>query len=220
MPDNVRFKSNVPQVLALSDPTGELGDGNQVTYPTTCGRLLVVSYQTAVKLNELDLKPGEQFGICKEADEHGVTKWRVWLAGSSENARAAAQEPAPEPPSELERQLGASIALANGAGPREVKRKPVSPQKAFEWDRRGTGTHGPTPAPAAIPALAKAPARTDRPAPIPYNVAFREVTAFVTKELGIIGEQWNDQAKQDMVSTVLIAAAKQGILTIWERGER
>ena len=31
------------------------------------------------------------------------------------------------------------------------------------------------------------------------------------------GEQWADQAKQDMVSTILISAQKQGLLKVWER---
>ena len=53
--------------------------------------------------------------------------------------------------------------------------------------------------------------------PIPMNVAFREVTAFVTSELKAAGEQWTDQAKQDIVSTVLISAAKKGWLKVWER---
>src|SRR6185436_13766544 len=188
MPDNVKFKPNVPVFLALTDPTGELDQWNQVTYPTTCGRLLTVSCNTAVKINELDLQPGERFGICKDMEsDRGPASWRVWTSPETEKGRAAAEAG----PSELEAQLGASIAMAQNAGPREVKRKPPTPQKAFEFDRRGTGTHGPAPAPAAIPALAKAPARTDRPAPIPHNVAFREVTAFVTKELDTIGEQWN-----------------------------
>jgi hypothetical protein len=53
--------------------------------------------------------------------------------------------------------------------------------------------------------------------PIPMDVAFREVVAFVTSELKAAGEQWTDQAKQDAISTVLIAAAKKGWLKVWER---
>lgn len=213
MPDNVKFKPNVPQMLAFTDPTGELDQWNQVTYPTTDGRLLTVSCNTAVKINELFLQPGERFGICKDMDsDRGPASWRVWVAPETEKARAIE-----EPPSELEQQLSASISMANGAGPRRVERKPVTPQKAFEFDRRGTGTHGPAPAPAAIPVLAKAPARTERPAPIPFNVAFREVTQFVASELKGIGEQWSDDSRQGMVSTILIAAAKAGYVGPWER---
>lgn len=56
-----------------------------------------------------------------------------------------------------------------------------------------------------------------RSIPIPYNIAFREVLDFVTKILDEAGEQWGDQAKQDTVSTILIAASKQRFLTLWER---
>jgi hypothetical protein len=48
-------------------------------------------------------------------------------------------------------------------------------------------------------------------------VAFRETVQFVTAELKAAGEQWSDQAKQDMVSTVLIAASKSGLVGVWER---
>jgi len=75
---------------------------------------------------------------------------------------------------------------------------------------RGNGTYGP--APVIAPRPATAPAR-----PIPWNLAFREVLAFVTTELKDAGEQWTDQAKQDMVSTVLISASNSGLLSLWER---
>jgi hypothetical protein len=48
-------------------------------------------------------------------------------------------------------------------------------------------------------------------------VAFREVLEFVTGELKQAGEQWTDQARQDMVSTVLISASNNGLLSLWER---
>jgi hypothetical protein len=56
-----------------------------------------------------------------------------------------------------------------------------------------------------------------RPPRIPYNVAFREVLSFVTAELKQTGEQWSDQARQDMISTVLISASNSGLLSLWER---
>jgi hypothetical protein len=54
---------------------------------------------------------------------------------------------------------------------------------------------------------------------IPLDVAFREILALVKDGLERNGEQWNDGARQNAVSTILIAAAKQGWLTVWERGE-
>ncbi len=210
MPPSIRFRPNVPHMLSLSDPTGEYDSGsNEVTYPTSQGELLVVSYKAACKLNALDLKPGDQFGICKRVDDQGIVCWDIWLAPQSEQRRAIEeQEPdasAPVLPAAPERLRAV----------RETPRKPIAPEQApFEFDRRGTGTNGPAPQ----PAIAARQQRTPPPARIPYNVAFREVTQFVTTELKSTGEQWNDQAKQDMVSTILIAAAKQGLLEVWERG--
>ena len=72
-----------------------------------------------------------------------------------------------------------------------------------------TGTEGPKP----IPAAAGPTKPTFNPGRIPYNVAFREVLRFVTAGLKSAGEQ----SRQDMVSTILIAAAKQGHISLWER---
>lgn len=52
---------------------------------------------------------------------------------------------------------------------------------------------------------------------IPYNVAFREIVQFVTKELNESGEQWSEQSRQDLVSTCLISSAKAGLLGVWQR---
>lgn len=85
---------------------------------------------------------------------------------------------------------------------------PVSSSPVAE-ETKGTGTYGPSPR----------PARSQRPVIglIPYNVAFREVVSFVTSELNASGEQWSEQSRQDLVSTVLISATKQGLLGVWER---
>ena len=54
---------------------------------------------------------------------------------------------------------------------------------------------------------------------IPLDVAFREILAFVKEGLEASGEQWNDRARQKIVCTILIAAAKAGWLTVWERSD-
>ena len=56
-----------------------------------------------------------------------------------------------------------------------------------------------------------------RPGRVPYNVAFREIVGFVISELKASGEQWTDQSRQGLVSTVIISASRQGLLDIWER---
>ena len=46
------------------------------------------------------------------------------------------------------------------------------------------------------------------PGPIPYRQALAHITTTVTGVLNAAGEQWDSGAKQDLISTVLIAAAK------------
>lgn len=209
----VKLLSNIPLQLALLDPPeGEMDDRYEKVHYSTSAGTLTVSYRVAAKINALELRSGEQFHICKREKPEGI-QWDVWLASTSEQGRAVE-----ETPSELEVQLSKSLEIAPPIGSiREVPRKPSrrapNPDQPRLFDK-GTGTDGPAPQRAILPAMP--PAKPTR-VQIPYNVAFREVTKFVTIELKATGEQWNDQAKQDMVSTILIAAAKQGLLTIWER---
>lgn len=75
------------------------------------------------------------------------------------------------------------------------------------------------PSPPDLPPLFGTVPRRVSPFPIqlPYNVAFGEVLNFVTAELKAQGTAWNDQAVQDAVCTILIAASKQKLLVLWER---
>ena len=77
-------------------------------------------------------------------------------------------------------------------------------------DTLGDGTYGP------VPQKAVAGGKSRRE-PIPFNVAFAEIVHFVTRTLNESGEQWSEQSRQDLVSTVLISAGKQGLLGVWER---
>lgn len=72
---------------------------------------------------------------------------------------------------------------------------------------RGTGTYGPLPKALPAPSTGK---RGTPPFRVSYRVALREITEVVTGLLKDTGEQWNDQAKQDLVSTAFISAAKTG----------
>jgi hypothetical protein len=198
---NVHFQPNEPQTLALQEPRREQFGDYEITYTLTDGRLLKVSKAVAAKINELDLQPGETFGICKqmvfnEQRRRDTPSWSVWLTPESEHARA-------------KQEMQPAMTLADVKRPkiRSIRKRAATPsqQTALTFDK-GTGTYGPLPLP-----------NTLRPPRIPYNVAFREVLQFVTKELKEQGEQWTDQARQDMVSTVLISASNNGLLSLWER---
>jgi hypothetical protein len=198
---NVHFQPNVPQTLALQEPRCEQFGDYEITYTLTDGRLLKVSKQLAAKINELDLQPGETFGICKqmvfnEQRKRETPSWTVWLTPETEKGRA-------------KQEIQAPMTLADVKRPkiRSIRKTATAPsqQTALTFDR-ATGTYGPLPLP-----------QTLRPPRIPYNQAFIEILKFVTEGLKKAGEQWTDQAKQDMVSTVLISASNNGLLSLWER---
>jgi hypothetical protein len=196
----VALVPNVPQELALSDVSG-IPEAYEVSYQTTDGRTLKVPHKVAVTINELDLKPGESFCICRDKTGMGSVTYRVWLPPKTEQGRAAAEAPA------LEQQLATSLEIVKGR--KKPKRAAPEPQpRLFD---RGTGTDGPAALPVTLPT------RVHHPGRIPMNVAVSEIVEFVTKTLNATGEQWNDQAKQDLCSTVFIAAQKAGYLEVWER---
>jgi len=224
---------NVPQTIALQDPEGDFKpDEAQVEYLTTCGRLLVLNQEAATRLNMLDLKPGETFTICKrvgvscaalpgESERYRKRRGElpyIDLALTAATERDRAEAEAAMPPAEspqTPRPAGAIPRRKRTAKVHEMRPDPPIQPRLF--DRKGTGTYGPVqqPGPTSSPALQ--PIRHAPPARIPFNVAFVEVTRFVTGGLKELGEQWTDAAKQDAISTILISAAKQGMLTLWER---
>jgi hypothetical protein len=124
-------------------------------------------------------------------------------------APATAQEPAPGPPSELERQLADSIDMVNR-------------RKAGE---QGDGTLAvmapPAPRPAvqvAQPAVNGVPAKAAALVKIPMDRAVVDAVRMVQDAMKECNEQWSDQARQDLVSTILIGAQREGWIQCWTRG--
>ena len=195
----VQFVMNVPETLALQDPSGLYNvEYEEVSYPTVDGRILTLPVLAAERLNALFLRPGETFTVCRQwSKEKGTIPHFVFcLTAASEQRRAAEESAQPERPRQ-----------AKHGGLRKMPTPPGPQHQPELWDR-GTGTYGPAPRPAI---------QTARPQRIPYNVAFREIVQFVITELKQSGEQWSDQARQDLVSTVLIGASRQNLLDVWER---
>jgi hypothetical protein len=196
---NVHFKPNEPQTLAVQEPRAEHFGEYEITYTLVDGRLLKVSKIVAAKINELDLQPGETFGMCKqmvfnEQRRRLTPAWTVWLSPESEKARA-------------EQEMKPPMTLADVKRPGKVRsiRKAAPEPNSIPFDK-GTGTFGPLALPHSL-----------RPPRIPWDQAFREVLAFVLQGLKEAQQEWNDQSKQDMVSTVLIAASNNGLLALWQR---
>ena len=184
----MKFELDVPQVLSILDPVGDI-DGSQVLYQTSKGEISLPRH-VAKKLDALKLSPGEEISVCRYQRD-GAAEWVVCPTPRSEKARAAAEAP------ELERQLAESLTMAK-SGVREF---------------RATGTDGP---PAKLaPKLATKATPGGPSGRIGYREALKQITGAVTGTLRDTGEQWSDQAKQDAVSTLFIAAARAGMI-VWD----
>lgn len=231
MPDRktVPLPPNIPVTLKLEDPyrdsctlyDEELRIGR---YVTLTGEFLALPRPAAILLNALDAQPGEEITVCRRwsgrtGEPHEFT---VELTARSEQARAKAESD----PGLLET-LEASIEQAEqrkaAVKPPTPIRKPVRAAKPDTAQPRlfdrGTGTDGPSPQPAIAAHSVPLPAihRNGKPPQIPANVAVREILAFI--QLDPSTQNWSDQARQDLASTVYIAACKAGQVGLWERGE-
>jgi hypothetical protein len=234
--EKVTFEPNVPIEAALRFSDGRLVEGrfgDQMQYSLSDGRVMYLDLDVSGKLNLLQLRKGEPFIICKRTTgkKGAVPQWEVYRPG--ETARPAPRVETRVDPatgideSDLERdlrlskearvaELRATIArLEAGAGadtPAPVATASTG-QPTYTGNGNGNASHvtnGAKPYQAAgIPAP---------PVKIPYDVAFRELLQIVVDGLKAAGEQWSDAAKQDAVSTLLIQSAKDGFLTMWNRG--
>lgn len=203
----IHFKPNEPQILALKEISGVF-EGFNVLYETTDGKVLSLPRPAAVKLGELDPAPAEEISVTKcQQSPKMPCEWVFALTATSEKIRAEkeAEALAAATRKDLPGQLQASVL-------RQMPKSARSSQQDSPEIQKGTGTYGP------VPQVAYA-ARKGKPEAVPFNVAFVEVTRFVVEGLKEVGEQWNDQAKQDAICSVLISASRQGLLTLWERGE-
>jgi hypothetical protein len=212
----LQIKPNVPLTVALENPDGmfdfDLGMG---IYQTTSGQTFTLPRPAVILLNTLDPDPGEEIVITKHwSGKRGEkAKWTVSLSPNSEKCRAKAETET----SELTEQLQAKKRATEPPVPiRRPSRRQVDTQIQPRLFDRGTGTHGPAPAavPISAPALLPAAAR-QRVGQIPANIATREILAFIQSDPNTAN--WSDQSRQDLLSTILIAAYRAGHVGLWER---
>jgi hypothetical protein len=212
----LQIKPNVPITVALVNPEGVFDfEGGFGLYETTTGQSFILPRPAVVLLNTLDPQPGEEIVITKHwSGKRGEkAEWTIALSPSSEKCRAKAEET----PSGLSEQLEASIehererrrSLGDPTPIRRPSKRAPAPEVQPRLFDRGTGTHGPAPA-AALPVLAVG--RRLSSSKTPYKVALREIILTVVNVLGDNREQWNDAAKQDIVSTLFIQAARDGCI--------
>lgn len=225
----IQIKPNIPLTVSLKDLEGAYDpDRETVTYQTLAGQYLTLPRPAVIKLNLLEPQPGEEIVITQiwSGKRWDKSEWTIALSPTSEKCRAKGEET----PTMLSEQLEASIEQANTrkalrANPTPIRR-PSRKQPAPEvqprlFDHRGTGTHGPAPAiqpedvPRSIPLPAVAIGRQRGMGQIPANVATREILAFIQNDPNTAN--WSDQSRQDLLSTILIAAYRAGHVGLWER---
>jgi hypothetical protein len=240
LPETVAFQT-MTGVHVLGD-----FPGMQTLFALVDGRRLYADENLTLKIRMLDAKPLEVFVICKRKSGRKIV-WDVFLSPGSEKARAADEAPAileqlltsslvyagDKQPEDAPATTYASVASAPTDSIPAAKSSTgqISGEVVTGKDGMLEATNVTPPAP-ILEQLAESirqieTAKAIRPqaaqvivrslGPIPWNIAFREVLQFVTAELKAAGEQWSDQSRQDIASTILISAAKSKLIGIWER---
>jgi len=247
MSDVIKFEFDHPVELALRfteprvfPPSDRYpGGDDRHMFSTTDGRVMYVTPLTSARIMALHLAQGECFYICKRKNgrltEYCVSREPIAARPVANNGMGhkkvlpplktnlpsnlyysperkafsspeTASEPAPTP--SLEEQLRASIEM-------------VQRRKAGE---QGDGTLAimalPAPRPPAqAPAVNGVPAKAAGLVKIPMDRAVVDAVRMVQSAMKECNEQWSDQARQDLVSTILIGAQREGWIQCWKRGE-
>jgi hypothetical protein len=229
--DNIlRFETNVPVgPIALKFDEGKPVEGrfgDQYLYTLMDGRTMYVSPVVASKINEQEIRRGDQFTICKKEvkDPNGGKpriEWQVYR-----NQPAPAKSPTPAEltgidETDIEKQLRESLRViemrkAQQSQPGQPAAAPSAESnhvERFNGNGSANGNHHEAPRPPAT-------ATPTIPLKIPMNIAFREILAFCKQELTAASGQWADGARQDLVSTLIIGAMREGWVGPWERGAK
>lgn len=207
MTEKIVFTPNVPVQVALKFADGKEVEGrfgNQMLFSLVDGRVMYANMDLAAKINLIEPRKAEPFMICqrwtgKKGDQR---QWDVWRPDPDERQPVAkvTPEPPPEPP---DRRAGASV-----TAPTPVRQI----AEATQQHSNGNGLNG-NGFNRVNPALPIPPTK------IPMNEAVVEAVKMVQHAMKVTGEQWSDQSRQDMVSTILITAQREGWLARWTRGQ-
>jgi hypothetical protein len=232
-PVEVSLRFAEPKVFASSFPGGD----DRHMYSTTDGRVMYVTPLTSARIAALKLQQGECFFICKRKSGR-LTEFAVFReldeapAGhfGGHKKTYPPQKPnlperlyyrpelSPEAEATLEQQLQASIEMAER-------------RKAIAVGQQQNGTFAvPAPRTEAI-AVSSVPRRevptsgvngnaTTKPVvpvKIPMDRAVVDAVKMVQAAMKETGEQWSDSSKQDLVSTILIAASRSDWISGWRQ---
>lgn len=201
IPGKLVLEPNVPQEIALKFPTGKIvesqySEEKQVYFSLADGRSMYVSLGVAQSITNLMLGNRESFFICLRwnGDKKQPRRHDVWLTPAGEKARATQEMEPPIPvpaedPSELERQLAASIQALQAK--RDAARKPPAAEPA------------PVSRPVAPAASAERP-RTKLEDALRTTVSALHAANLYAKEIGFAMPQFSGDEICRMVNTLII----------------
>jgi hypothetical protein len=197
----VRFATNVPELVATRFADGKLVEGRfgeQWMFSLIDGRTMYVPPVVPEQMTMLGIQAGEPFLITKkEVKEAGqrkaVIRWVVEKLPAEQTAAQVAQNPPTQTGGGGARQIPPAPKAAAGRTPEQI---PPAPQ--------ATHSSGATPPPTKVP----------------FDEAVVDAVRMVQAAMLATGEQWSDASRQGLVSTILIAAEKEGWVTLWKRGTK
>jgi hypothetical protein len=176
----------------------------------------------------LDLRKNEPFWICKRwtGKKGDQVQWDIYrldgpastmgIAPTAIESRIAAERPQPIPPISAASIVGRAV-LADGNGAGAVSAAPAPATAVLQPPSYNNGNgNKPVNGNGALPDGARPYAAVGIPAPpvkVGYDVALRRILRVAIAELKTAGEQWSDAARQDLVSTLMIQAARDGVIT-------
>lgn len=210
-------------------PDGKLVEGrfgDQVMYSLTNGQVMYLDTDVAAKINLLELRKNEPFMICKrwtgkKGDAPQLDIWRpdaasvaTGIAPSAIDGEIAMQRQQPPLPMPVA-PTGGRVVFANGSGAGVGAPAPATAALQPPSYNNGNGNK-PVSGNGAPPNVVRPYEAAGIPAPpvkVGYDVALRRILRVAIAELKAAGEQWSDSARQDLVSTLMIQAARDGVIT-------
>jgi hypothetical protein len=228
--EKLTLTPNVPQQIALKFPDGKLVEGrygDQVMYSLTNGQVMYLDTDVATKINLLEVRKNEPFMICKrwtgkKGHSPQLDVWRPDAASVAtgitppvidEEIATQRQQMPPMPAAPT----AGRVVFGNGNGAGAVSAAPAPATAASQPPSFNNGNgNKPVNGIGAHPSVDRPYEAAGIPAPpvkVGYNVALRRILRVAIAELKAAGEQWSDSARQDLVSTLMIQAARDGVIT-------
>jgi hypothetical protein len=138
------------------------------------------------------------------------------IAPTAIESQIPGQRQQPIPPMPAAPTVG-PVVFANGNGAGAVSAAPVPVTAASQPPSYNNGNgNKPVSGNGALPDGIRPYAAAGVPTPpikVGYDVALRRILRTTIAELKTAGEQWSDAARQDLVSTLMIQAARDGVIT-------